>query len=441
MINPEFRRNLWLSFSMHRLIAMPALLGLVFLTAAFYGSASSARNLYSTATVLFTLIVCLWGSINANSAIIEELRDKTWDQQCMSALDPWTMTWGKLFGATSFNWYGGAICLVVLALSGITANRSDWLLDLLNLIAIGILLHATVIALNLHTARFETNLIRRGGMGWIVIVFAYLLFQTLAFPFLISSSSVLWWGMTIGSQKVFMLGSALLFMVCAIFAAWRLMSNALQVRTLPWAWPLFVLILSAYYAGFSSKTPFSFVGFFIAAALSYATLLTESNSLLIWNKLRLRWQAKNWRGFLADLPLWPTTLLLAFLFAPMADFTSRAGDGATMLFAMALLLLRDACIILFFSFAPNARRPVVVAVLYIIVLDFLLPFLFKSLGLQAIAYFLNPGSRMFFSETYGSDRVDLLIAGIHAAVALGFVAWRIHESKRREAGPQPGIAA
>ena len=31
MSNPEFKRNLWLSFSTHRLIAMPALLALTFL--------------------------------------------------------------------------------------------------------------------------------------------------------------------------------------------------------------------------------------------------------------------------------------------------------------------------------------------------------------------------------------------------------------------------
>jgi len=427
MMNPEFRRNLWLSFSTHRLIAMPALLGLIFLTAASY-SDFKAHSLYRTAATLFALIVCLWGSLNANSAIIEELREKTWDQQRMSALDPWTMTWGKLFGATSFNWYGGLICLVVLALSGNAANEPDWRLDLFNLVVISILLHAMTIAFNLHVARFETSLIRRGGMGWIVLVLAWMAISAV----LSSSSSLLWWGMAIENKKIFILGSALLFMVCAIFAAWRLMSNALQVRTLPWAWPLFVMILVVYCAGFSDRKTVIGIGFFIAAAFTYATLLTEANSLIVWNKLRWRWRARNWRTLLSDLPLWPTTLLLAFIFALAAMFINPPVEFAMKravmsLPAMVLLLLRDAGIVLFFSFAPKARRPVVVALLYIIVLNFLLPFFFKNLGLPAIAYFCNPGSRIFYSQIDGSSGLDLLIAATHAAVALGLVAWRGHD--------------
>ena len=101
MINPEFKRNLWLSFSTHRLIGMPAFLTLIFMTIALADFRSEiASSLYVSSISAFIFIVWLWGARNANSTIVDELRDKTWDQQRMSSLDPWTMTWGKLFCST-----------------------------------------------------------------------------------------------------------------------------------------------------------------------------------------------------------------------------------------------------------------------------------------------------------------------------------------------------
>ena len=442
MINPEFKRNLWLSFSMHRLIAMPALLGLIFLTVALFdhvfSALSSLPKLYGAAWALFIFVVWAWGGINANAAIVNELRDKTWDQQRMSALDPWSMTWGKLFGATSFNWYGGSICLLVLIFSGIATNRPDWMLDLCILIASGILLHATLIVLNLHIARFEMALIRRGGIGWIVIMLAVLALwpATIQKLGVYSPSTVFWWDIKIASGKVFQLASTLLFMTCAIFAAWRSMSNALQVRTLPWAWPLFALILAVYCGGFSNGKWFCLIGFAIAMAFSYAALLTEPNTLLVWNKLRLRLQAGDWRNLLADLPLWPATFLLVYIFALAAMLTSPVdtqwsqAQGPANLLVLAVLLLRDVGIVLFFSFTPNARRPVVVAVLYILVLNFLLPFLFANLGLHAVSYFFCPYRQFFPNENYGSGTA-LLIAAIHVAIALSLVAWRFNKTRRQ----------
>ena len=53
MSNPEFKRNLWLSFSTHRLIGMPALLALTFLAVAYADFSSEvAGSLYTTSTAL-----------------------------------------------------------------------------------------------------------------------------------------------------------------------------------------------------------------------------------------------------------------------------------------------------------------------------------------------------------------------------------------------------
>ena len=164
MSNPEFKRNLWLSFSTHRLIGMPSLLALTFLAIILADQQDQvADNLYTASISLFIFIVWLWGARNANATIVDELRDKTWDQQRMSALDPWTMTWGKLFGSTSFNWYGGLMCMAIIVTSGITAEKPDVIHMLLTLCAVGVLLHAALIALNLHTSQFDSRIVQRGG--------------------------------------------------------------------------------------------------------------------------------------------------------------------------------------------------------------------------------------------------------------------------------------
>ena len=105
MMNPELKRNLWLELSAHRLI-----LGLVVIFAIAF---AARAMLPSLALFGFVLIAVFWGARQAAAAVIEEARERTWDIQRMSSMDPWTMTWGKLLGSTSMAWYGGAICLVI----------------------------------------------------------------------------------------------------------------------------------------------------------------------------------------------------------------------------------------------------------------------------------------------------------------------------------------
>jgi len=434
MSNPEFRRNLWLSFSPHRLIGMPALLALTFTAVALANSGDQVANgLYAASTSIFIFIVWLWGARNANATIVDELRDKTWDQQRMSALDPWAMTWGKLFGSTSFNWYGGLMCVAVIAASGYAADKTDVITTLLSLCAVGVLLHAALIALNLHSAQFQSRFVQRGGMGWLVIILVFMVLP----PFTINQTTpILWWGMET-ERALFWLDSAVLFAACATFAAWRVVSNALQVRTLPWAWPAFACILAVYFTGFVSGSGLHtllLTGLFVAVTMTYAALLTEPSTLVRWHKLRLLQQKEDWRGWLEHLPLWPTTLALAFLFAILGMLAPGEGglEQGHMDFlrpqhglAIALMLLRDACVLLFFAFSPNSKRAVGTAILYLVVLNMLLPFLAGVAGLNTLRYFFLP------FEAAHDPWSSVLIMTIHAAIAIGLVNWRL-----RTAGQQ-----
>ena len=352
----------------------------------------------------------------------------------MSALDPWTMTWGKLFGSTSFNWYGGLMCLAVIASSGFAAGKPDVLATVLSLCAGGVLLHAALIALNLHTSQFETRIVQRGGMGWLVIIFVFILMPTFSIN---EEKPVSWWGLET-NHALFWLDSAILFAACATFAAWRVICNALQVRTLPWAWPAFACLLTFYFAGFvpgeGRMQPLWLTGLFVAVTMSYVVLITEPNTLLRWRKLRLLQSREDWRGWLENLPLWPTTLLLSFLFALLLMLTS--GDELSRhnrmdflqpqhAFAIALMLLRDACILLFFAFAPNSKRAVGAAMLYLLVLNMLLPFLAGVADLQEVRYFFLP------FEAGHDPWSSVLIMTIHAAIAIGLVNWRLRTAEQQ----------
>lgn len=432
MSNPEFKRNLWLSFSVHRLIAMPALLALIFLAIAF-SDVRIVSSLYLTSITLFIFIVWLWGARNANATIVDELRDKTWDQQRMSALDPWMMTWGKLFGSTSFNWYGGLMCLVVIAISGIATDKPDVFATLLILCAVGVLLHAALIALNLHASQFEARFIQRGGMGWLAIILVFMLIPIFTKN---NASHISWWGVQV-APMYFWLASALLFAACATFAAWRVTCNALLVRTLPWAWPAFAAILTFYFSGFTQNneiiSPLSqllLVGLLVSSAMTYIALCTEPNTLLLWRRLRLLQEKQDSRGWLEYLPLWPTTLVLTFLFAVLLLLTSSESSEMILRFiqpphalAFALMVMRDACILLFFSFAPNSKRAVSVTVLYLVVLDLLLPFLAGVAGLDAVRYFFAP----FISEH--DPWSSTLIMALHTAIAMGLVRWQLRRQQ------------
>ncbi len=121
-MNPELLRHVWLEINPHRLIAMPVVLTLIFFMAYSMNDYNFGIPLSHTALWIFGAIGLLWGARVASDAVAEELRDKTWDTQMMSAMEPWSMTWGKLFGSTVYTWYGSVLCLLVFAFNSEYSN-------------------------------------------------------------------------------------------------------------------------------------------------------------------------------------------------------------------------------------------------------------------------------------------------------------------------------
>lgn len=168
-MNPELRRNLWLELTTHRIVAMPTVLVLVFaLFITMQGEWPAA--LYTTATWMFVLLVHFWGARQSSEAVTEEVRDRTWDWQRLSALTPWQMAWGKLAGATAFTWYGAAICLAAIAIAASNgAGRGNAGAFALTLVASGVALHGMLLAASLQAARKASRLAYRLGLSLIHI--------------------------------------------------------------------------------------------------------------------------------------------------------------------------------------------------------------------------------------------------------------------------------
>src|SRR5262249_9147698 len=149
--NPEFQRNLWLELTPRRMILMVALLGL----GLFAAGVSGDRNaLVSLARTLFYAIVVLWGTRNAALAVVAETRDPPWHMQLLPSIAPGAMTWGKLFGLTIYNWFGGAICLaVVLSDAVVKKGLPAASLDLVYFIAVGAIAQAAALLASLIAVR------------------------------------------------------------------------------------------------------------------------------------------------------------------------------------------------------------------------------------------------------------------------------------------------
>jgi hypothetical protein len=266
-MNPELQRNLWLEATPTRLLLMAGFWGLV--TFAILATASQAPiddvAAYAVAiagAVGYGLIVILWGTRNAARAVIGEVRERTWDFQRLSAIRPWSMTVGKLFGATSYIWFGGAITLAMTAPGLLKWKPGGEGLALLGLmLACGVLGHAAAMGSGLFAARRRKADAR-------VSIFPHQLVGLIAaaLPMITHSAAgagdrinallevdvptITWYGLSF-AQETFVFLIATAFAAWAVVGCWRLMRLELMATNLPFVWPAFLVFLTVFLAGYA----------------------------------------------------------------------------------------------------------------------------------------------------------------------------------------------
>ena len=431
-MNPELRRNLWLEMSPHRLIAMPAVLCMGFLLVAAINDNPWQERVSWAALTVYFVVTLFWGARLVAESISDEMRGKTWDLQRMSAIGPWDMTWGKLFGSTLFAWYGGALCLAVYVYAARDLPGVGGPVVALGLVAASVLLHAFSMAATLQAAQKGWNT----GSRWatFVPVLAFLFVGPGLVSFAVRHPTLVWFGTEFDAVE-FLLTSVMVFSVWAVFGAYRVMCLELQVRTTPLAWCAFTLFLSVYLAGLLGALPGAKVGVFgylclsglvVSVTLAYAMLFSEQNSAMTLRRMLLHADRRQWQHVFEDMPCWPSTVVLAFIFAfgtiasaaVYRDSFDLVKQMALMPLVFVFLLVRDAAILLFFAFAKQARRVEAAAIIYMVLLYWLLPGLLRMAGLETASEIVLP---LLIKPALGSV-IAFAQAGI--AIFLCVARWR-----------------
>ena len=301
-MNPEFERNLWLEATPLRLGLMAGFLLLTFLASSAIPGLSDSGG---AANFLYYFIVVLWGTRNAALGVVGEIRERTWDAQRLSSIEPYTMMWGKLFGATCYNWFGGLICLPfvlwpVFRDHGAIAMAQQALI----LLTLGVYAQAVSLLASL-------NLVRRQNNNWRLDTFlcqvAGIVVAVAYWGVLQGESRLLgtnyWWGWTFDARN-FHVVSLCLFTGWALMGCYRAMRVELRFENGPFVWLGWLLFLSIYAAGFetwlesrSLQSLASEMGFASQATLYRLLIVTATLAISTYgmvlvevkDPVRLRW--------------------------------------------------------------------------------------------------------------------------------------------------------
>ena len=401
-MNPEFRRNLWLEVTVHRLILIPIIV--VAVAVAVHLIDRSNVMLRYAAFVGALILTAIWGTRQAASAVLEEARERTWDTQRMSALAPWTMTWGKLAGATIMPWYGGGLCLLVYVAVAPSSEISGALDDASIVILAALTLHGLALTLALVGMHLGGRGKSRLGDALFIIAVIVLL------PNLVSLANdheqISWYGTSYPARS-FVLVSVALAAGWAVLAAQRMMCLELQVPTLPWAWVLFGLYTTFFVTGLVERpTPGATsdtlraisIGVPVSCALTYAAAFALPRDTIQIRRLLRLVGAGDYLRALEELPVWVASAGLGLVLATICaiagsapgilnDRADNLGSAALAIYAMTL---RDIGLLVFFSFRGSGRRAAATTLVYILVLDWLAPTLLRQLGMSTLAAVVLP---------------------------------------------------
>jgi hypothetical protein len=421
-MNPEFRRNIWLELTPRRVMTMTVILVLIFFASAVAGSDWTPS---AAAVALYYFIVVIWGARNAALSVVGEIRERTWDSQRLSSLGADEMVWGKLFGSTILNWYGGAICLVVVlayrfAHQGVAAGLIDLVYYLfIGLIAQSVALLASLIAALRRQSHSRLEVFGYQGAG-LVAALALYGFWDRADP----AGSLLthrrptdfipWWSHSFDARG-FLLVSLALFAGWTLVACYRAMRLELRMQNGPWVWLAFLVFIGVYIAGFDSWLPNNWTGdardaiaLRLALAgstfsfVTYAMVLLEPKDRVLY-----RWLgAEIARGRLdraaSRLQAWMMSYLWAFVLAAglIAWLAHNAMLPAAALVVSAMgFLTRDVAIFVLLQTLPGQRRGDFAALVALFALYVLAPSILSGLDLKdaLIAFYPQPTNPIWLS--------------------------------------------
>ncbi len=428
-LNPEFKRQLILECSQARLVGAPIVLGAVFTLTYFLDDYRLGNITEQAALTLFMLITLLWGTRQSLDSIVEEYRDCTWDIQRLSALGPWQMAWGKLLGSTSMAWYCAGICLLVHAL----ATDNPAALPLLFFYAIGTALLVQSTGLLLGLLAVQRGQLKTGSILILVLVGFIVFMPSLTdltdtanyLPDNLQISS--WYNLTVNAHTLHQISLVFALFWC-VMGNYRLLAQDLGLRNLPWAWLGFTLFLIVYLGGFipSSSYSFSLAAFAVCSVLTYVGVIVERHEPMRIKRLLDYYRLANWRRVGEELPLSALSFALSLPFAIFLSFQEQRFAWLDISLhayplAIALLVLRDCAIYLFFCYGKNPQRAFSLGLLSAALLYGILPGLFGAVGMTGV-------SALFFPLWADSAFAALAFAALQCVLILRLLYQRWRKS-------------
>ncbi len=446
-MNPELQRNLWLEAPPRRLIGAAAAPAVVFLLVWLVDRGAHAYAVVISGATLFIGAALIWAPREARAAVTDEVFARTWDFQRTCALAPWSLTWGKLVGATALAWVTAGLSLLVafLQLASVT-SVSHALFWATVAVGLGVLMQASGLAVGLLEIRkrraagqppgarsFGLALLALALIAAAAAIWAHTHIYWASAPsgdaMPSGSRPLVWWGRGYDPVR-FAAISLLVFAVCAMGWAWRLMRLELQMRNLPWAWVGFVAIAALYVAGFDAfdvavVTPLehrlAFAGATCAVCAYLGALIEPADAV----RARLFLTALNPFGaFDLERLVWTTPLvakplaLTVVLLVWDALIRNRDTGAPQALLALATLafVLRDLGVIAALRFARPGRGDFGVllrlALLYV-------------LGALVGRLFGGAGGPSLFVPTLNPAGWSLVSGAVQAALAWTWTAWRL----------------
>jgi hypothetical protein len=412
MMGPEFRRNLWLELTPRRIVFMVAILALIFFAAAVSGPTWTP---YSAAETIYYLIVVIWGARNAGLSVVGEIRDHTWDIQRLSSISAAEMVWGKLFGSTIYNWFGGAICLAVMLIYGFAHGTPvSAILDFIYYVIVGIVAQATalltsLVAIRRRSAHSRLDVFLYQLLGVVAaIVVAYVWEAADPESALLlgrkSTDIIPWWGATV-SARPFLLISLVLFTAWILTGCYREMRRELKMKNGPLVWAGFLAFIGLYVAGFDAWLPheavmanWDVVALRLAlastafGALTYVMVLLEPKDRVLYRWYATRTVSGSIGSALWSLQAWIMSYIATLLVAVTLIWWLFAHGFGVFYPAIAAagiaFLTRDTAIFVFCAAAR--RRGDLAAIVSLFALYILIPAILDGIGLRTVLPFFYP---------------------------------------------------
>lgn len=446
-MNPELARNLWLEAPRGRLVGAGVILALIYgVTLVVARSADAAETVHAlgqTGTVIFFACGVIWGGWAAGGSVLAEIRGRTWEFQRLSALEPWAMTWGKLFGATSLAWLGALTGLVAAgaAEAGDQGPVAAFLL-VAGLLGLAVFVQACAMGaalIGVRKARAEGR-VATGGAVVLGVIGGLILLS------MVSSSlglrggphasiaalfsqqpPVTWWGEAMPALAFTSL-SLCAFAAWAVVGAWRLMRLELQMRNTPWIWTGFLIFAALWRAGLATPMEgaagWAFAG---AATLMVATYVSAFAEPADAIRLRRFVSALRSGALLPAADLAPASLfalklaglaVVAFCLLPQGFGDPSPLPGPVGALAVLAFVIRDMGVIALVRFGPRPGRGDLTAVIALALLY----------GVGAAVGFSTDravGAALFVPLASAMPTLSLVSGVVQAAVAWGLAAQRL----------------